>query len=85
LCDKAINMRVIGEIEHPEVKITVFHWNNKYLVKFERGMLEQTYKFSEFDISSEGEIKELIDAPFISKVLTRFSEMGKDHAALLDY
>jgi hypothetical protein len=78
-------MRVTGEIEHPEVKITIFHWNNKYLVKFERGMLEQTYKFSEFDVSDQEEIKQMIDESFISKVLIRFSDMGKDHAALLDY
>lgn len=78
-------MRVIGEIEHSEVKITMFHWNNKYLVKFERGMLEQTYKFSEFDVTGEAEIKEMIDEPFIAKVVQRFTEMGKDHATLLDY
>ena len=78
-------MRVTGEIDHPEAKITIFHWNNKYLVKFERGMLEQTYKFSEFDVAGESEIKEMIDEPFISKVMKRFSEMAKDHAALLDY
>ncbi len=78
-------MRVIGEIEHPEVKITTFHWNNKYLVKFERGMLEQTYKFSEFDVSGEAEIKQMIDESFVAKVIQRFAEMGKDYAALLDY
>ncbi len=78
-------MRVTGEIEHPDVKITIFHWNNKYLVKFERGMLEQTYKFSEFDVTGEAEIKEMIDETFISKVLARFSDMAEDHTALLDY
>lgn len=78
-------MLVIGEIEHSEVKITMFHWNNKYLVKFERGMLEQTYKFSEFDVTGEAEIKEMIDEFFIAKVVQRFTEMGKDHATLLDY
>lgn len=78
-------MRVIGEIDHSEVKITIFHWNNKYLVKFERGLLEQTYKFSEFDVAGESEIKEMIDEAFIKKVLERFAEMAKDHAALLDY
>ncbi|MEQ9301161.1 MAG: hypothetical protein RIF33_21475 [Cyclobacteriaceae bacterium] len=78
-------MRVIGEIEHSEVKITMFHWNNKYLIKFERGMLEQTYKFSEFDVTGEAEIKEMIDDSFITKVVQRFTEMGKDHATLLDY
>lgn len=78
-------MRVIGEIDHSEVKITIFHWNNKYLVKFERGLLEQTYKFSEFDVTGESEIKEMIDEAFIKKVLDRFADMAKDHAALMEY
>lgn len=78
-------MRVIGEIEHSEIKIILFHWNNKYLVKFERGMLEQTYKFSEFDVAGEDEIKSMIDDAFVSKVGVRFSEMARDHASLLDY
>ena len=78
-------MRVIGEIQHPDVKITIFHWNNKYLVKFERGMLEQTYKFSEFDVTGEEEIRQMIDDTFITKVMARFSEMAKDHSMLLDY
>ncbi|MEM8894738.1 MAG: hypothetical protein AAGC88_09180 [Bacteroidota bacterium] len=78
-------MRVIGEIQHPDVKITLFNWNNKYLVKFEIGMLEQTYKFSEFDVTGEDEIKGMIDDPFVSKVMARFKDMAKDHAMLLDY
>ena len=78
-------MRVIGEIEHSEIKITLFQWNNKYLVKFERGLLEQTYKFSEFDVSGVEEIRQMMDESFINKVILRFSEMAKDHAALLDY
>lgn len=48
-------------------------------------MLEQTYKFSEFDVTGEDEIKGMIDDPFVSKVMARFKDMAKDHAMLLDY
>jgi len=71
-------MRVIGEIPHDQCKITIFNWNGKYLLKFERGLIEQTYKVSEMDISGEEEIKAMINKPFTEKVLQRFDEMERD-------
>lgn len=71
-------MRVVTEIPHPEVKITIFSWNGKYLLKLERGALEQTYKVSEMDIMSDADAQKLLDETFLSNALQRFSEMGKD-------
>ncbi len=70
-------MRVVTEIPHPAVKITVFSWNGKYLIKLERGPLEQTYKISEMDIFDEADVTKLIDEAFITSALHRFAEMGK--------
>jgi len=70
-------MRVVTEIPHPSVKITVFSWNGKYLIKLERGPLEQTYKVSEMDIFEEADVAKLIDETFITSALQRFTEMGK--------
>lgn len=71
-------MRVVSEIPHPEAKITIFSWNGKYLIKLEKGPLEQTYKVSEMDVQSEEDIKKMLDVTFISRALERFSEMGRD-------
>lgn len=71
-------MRVVAEIPHPKTKITIFSWNGRYLVKFEYGLLEQTYKVSEMDLTSESDIGEIVSEAFISKVMTRFSEMERD-------
>ncbi len=71
-------MRVIAEVPHPEIKITIFSWNGKYLLKLERGALEQTYKVSEMDIMSDAEAQKLLDDTFIANALQRFNEMGKD-------
>ncbi|MEQ8686481.1 MAG: hypothetical protein RIF36_20625 [Imperialibacter sp.] len=71
-------MRVVAEISHPKTKITVFSWNGRYLVKFEYGLLEQTYKVSEMDLTSENDINEIVSESFISKVMARFMEMEKD-------
>ena len=68
-------MRVIGEIPHPECKITIFHWNNRYLIKLEQGLLEQTYKIQEYDVSSEEELRSLITADFMQAALQQFGTM----------
>ena len=68
-------MRVIGDIPHPEAKITLFSWNGKYLIKLERGNFEQTYKVSELDVTGEGEVKALLDEQFLTAVLQLFDQM----------
>lgn len=76
-------MRVVSEVPHPAVKITVFSWNGKYLIKLERGPFEQTYKVSEMDILDEADLIKIIDEDFISAALERFSAMGKSLQAAL--
>jgi hypothetical protein len=69
-------MRVIADIPHPDLKITLFSWNNKYLIKLERGMLEQTYKVSELDVTGVDDVRQLLDDDFLAGVLRRFDEMN---------
>lgn len=68
-------MRIVGEIPHDQCKITLFHWNNRYLVKLERGRLEQTFKIDEFDLTSDKDLLILISSDFIQKAITRFDDM----------
>ena len=76
-------MRVVGEITHPQCKITIFAWNNRYLVKLEAGLLEQTFKINQFDVTSEADLHKIVDETFIQEALTRFEEMGRSfHAAI---
>lgn len=70
-------MRIIGEIPHPEIKITIFHWNNRYLIKLEAGLLEQTFKIPEYDVASEEELKKIIDDTFINAAIDRFNAMAE--------
>jgi hypothetical protein len=69
-------MRVVGEIPHPECKITIFHWNNRYLLKLESGLLEQTFKIEEYDLTSDEDLKKIANERFIKKALDRFHEMA---------
>lgn len=71
-------MRVVAEIPHSHLKITVFSWNGKYLLKIEKGMYEQTYKISEMDVIGDDDIRCLANDPlFINSAMERFIEMNK--------
>jgi hypothetical protein len=54
--------------------------NQKYIIKFEQGTLEQSYKLSELDLSGGGanEIFQMLDEEFIATVVARFSIMRQD-------
>jgi hypothetical protein len=73
-------MRQVGEIAHPECKITIFSWNNRYLVKFERGYLEQTFKIDQFDVAGDEALKKIVDPEFIKSTLEHFEVMEKSWA-----
>jgi hypothetical protein len=68
-------MRIIADIPHPAVKITLFQWNGKYLIKLELGNFEQTYKVSELDVMGEQEVRALLDEDFISAAVDLFGQM----------
>ena len=68
-------MRIIGEIPHSSCKITLFSWNSKYLVKLERGLIEQTFKVPEYEVSGDEEINRLVGGDFLDQALQRFDEM----------
>ncbi|HEY1039807.1 MAG TPA: hypothetical protein VGF30_10400 [Bacteroidia bacterium] len=68
-------MRVIATIPHPSISISVFQMNDKYIVKFEAGPMEQAFKFSTEKIKGLDHLKELINDEFIEAVRKRFNEM----------
>lgn len=70
-------MRIIGEIPHPQLKITLFAWNNKYIIKLDRAGFEQTFKVPEFDLTGEDQLQKLIDHSFLEQAISRFEEMEK--------
>lgn len=76
-------MRVLAELPHPNCKITLFNMNQKYIVKFEQGQLEQSFKLSELDLAGGGanEIFQMLDEEFIATVIERFKTMRSDFSA----
>lgn len=76
-------MRILAELPHPHCKITLFNMNQKYIVKFEQGQLEQSFKLSELDLTGGGanEIFQMLDEEFIATVVERFKTMRSDFTA----
>ncbi len=60
-------MRTVCEIPHPALKITVFNYNDKFLIQVESGPFKQTYTIPVDKISSVDKIKEMMDEEFLSK------------------
>ncbi len=68
-------MRIIDSIPHPSISISIFQMNDKFIVKFEAGPMEQAFKFYTEDVKSVERIKSIINEAFIEKVRARFNDM----------
>lgn len=68
-------MRIIDSIPHPTMSISIFQMNDKYIVKFEAGPMEQAFKFITTDVGSLDKLKRLINDDFIHSVYHRFNDM----------
>lgn len=69
-------MRTVAELPHPKFKITIFSMNQKFIIKFEQGNLEQSFKINEMDIIGGVDgVFELLDEQFYAEVNDTFSQM----------
>lgn len=68
-------MRIIDSIPHPSISISIFQMNDKFIVKFEAGPMEQAFKFYTEDVKSVEKLKTIINEAFIETVRVRFNEM----------
>ncbi len=77
-------MRIVKEPTGLPFKVTIFSWNNKYLIKAEQDGMEQTFKVAEWDIVSIDDLDSIWNDEFIDNIQRRFSEMKNDMARALD-
>ncbi len=69
-------MRILGNIDHPQLKITVFKMDNRLSVKLETGLYEQIYKFRDGEgIDQLEDVKALLDEPFFAAAFQGFQNM----------
>ena len=69
-------MRIIGYVEHPSLKITLFKTESRLSIKFESGFYEQTYKFRVTEgLETAADLKKLVDADFMEAVNEQFAQL----------
>ena len=68
-------MRIIDSIPHPSMTISIFQMNDKFILKFEAGPMEQAFKFYIEDVRSAEGLKALVNEAFIETVRQRFNDM----------
>jgi hypothetical protein len=72
-------MRIIAELPHPDFKISILNMNQKFIIKIEKGSIEQSYKIPEMDLTDGvNSVFEILDEAFLKTVSLRFEEMKKD-------
>ncbi len=76
-------MRYLKTLPHSRLKIDLFSWNNKYIVKLESGPYEQTYKVAEFDVAGIADVEALLTPEFLEQVQVRFQHMDADWSRAL--
>ena len=71
-----ITMRIIGEIAHPTLKISVFKNDNRTSVKFENGVSEISFKMGDDDrFRTSLDIEKLLDPIFLEDINRQFQAM----------
>ena len=69
-------MKIIKEQTISRIKITVFQWNNKFLIKYEIPNLEQTYKIAESEVDNPELIFKMCTSPeILEKISINFKSM----------
>ena len=75
-------MRIINSFIKENIKVTIFDFDLKYVIKFEFGSLEHTYKVDKLEFTNHLDLEEKIDQNFIKSVNKRFDRMSKDLSCL---
>lgn len=68
-------MRIVDNIPHESMSISIFQMNDKFIVKFEAGPMEQAFKFHVDEVKNLDGLKKKINADFIENTRKRFNEM----------
>ncbi|MBT8234128.1 MAG: hypothetical protein HKO66_12295 [Saprospiraceae bacterium] len=77
-------MRVVSEWNYKQIKVTVFHMNEKYSIKLEENLLEQTYKFRDGQVSNLSHLKSLLTEAFYNQCMQRFKSMAESRLQLFE-
>lgn len=77
-------MRIIGELPHHTLKITVFKMNDKVSIKFEDQLIEHIVKFRPgSSIDSYEDVKAIVSEKFKDEILEIIVQTAKSRGKLI--
>lgn len=71
-------MRILATIPHPKVKISIFQWNEKWIIEVEGGQYKQTFRLSQESVPNIEHVKQMITPQLIEGCMDRFGSMHGD-------
>ena len=71
-------MRLIKTLFIEDIKITIFDFDLKYVIKFENYRLEQTFKLDKLEFSGLDDLERKINSDIIKSIKNRFSDMTSE-------
>ncbi len=78
-------MRYIKNILNPYLGISLYHLNEKYLLKFEKSNIEISFKIPEEDCSNLDELeKKILQPAFLESLRAKFYELQPMLNLILD-
>jgi hypothetical protein len=77
-------MRIIGDIPHPNLKISVFKSDQRISVKFENALYEQTFKLGTDErLATVEAVAQWADAALLAEVQAGFEQMHRARMAAM--
>ncbi len=70
-------MRVVAQLADPRFLISIFAWNQKFIVKCELGGLEQSFKVSMSEVPDVATLQARLTEEWRVQVHSRFESMEK--------
>ena len=71
-------MRIAKDFYREDLKISIFDFDIKYVIKFEFRGLEQTFKVNKLEYKDITELENKLDNKFLKIVRNRFDSMSND-------
>ena len=72
-------MRIVGNISHPDLKITIFKNDGHFSVKCETDMIEQIFKLRDDPhIQSPEDVKRMFDTEFVRIIETSLKSLSAE-------
>ena len=77
-------MRIIATIPHPRLRISIFLYNEKYIIELEAAQYKQTFKISAESVDGLEGVKALLTEELLNNSMSRFEGMHLDFKMAFD-